>query len=166
MVRSMRELPKCLLPACSSQVKGGPRDITTIRMSGQPHRGLSPPPPPPARSGPPRGGPAGPRRNICARGMRISRTARRGFSHGSEEVAHIHGRDHRAVLLSISVAVVVPKISSARSDFGPLPALVHFRSFRSGGAIIAATRGPQVADRVVLPQRRFDMATGTVKWFN
>jgi CspA family cold shock protein len=35
----------------------------------------------------------------------------------------------------------------------------------SGGVIIAATRYPRSADPDV-PQRRYDMATGTVKWFN
>ncbi len=36
--------------------------------------------------------------------------------------------------------------------------------FRRG--IIAATRCPYSADAGVLPQRRYDMASGTVKWFN
>jgi CspA family cold shock protein len=35
-----------------------------------------------------------------------------------------------------------------------------------GGVIIAATRRPHGADSDVLPQRRYDMAAGTVKWFN
>ncbi|WP_234336274.1 cold-shock protein, partial [Streptomyces sp. NRRL S-1022] len=32
--------------------------------------------------------------------------------------------------------------------------------------IIAATRRPRGADADALPQRRYDMAAGTVKWFN
>jgi CspA family cold shock protein len=42
---------------------------------------------------------------------------------------------------------------------------LYFRSF-SGQGIIAATRRPYGTDTGVLPQRRHDMATGTVKWFN
>ncbi|WP_420707656.1 cold-shock protein, partial [Streptomyces sp. NRRL S-1022] len=42
---------------------------------------------------------------------------------------------------------------------------MYFRSF-PGGAIIAATRCPCSADADALPQRRYDMAAGTVKWFN
>jgi CspA family cold shock protein len=34
------------------------------------------------------------------------------------------------------------------------------------GVIIAATRCPRSADLDALPQRRNDMAAGTVKWFN
>jgi CspA family cold shock protein len=47
----------------------------------------------------------------------------------------------------------------------PLEALLYFRSF-SGGVIIAATWCPRRADPDALPRRRFDMAAGTVKWFN
>ncbi|MFD9339698.1 cold-shock protein, partial [Streptomyces sp. NPDC060028] len=36
----------------------------------------------------------------------------------------------------------------------------------SGRGIIAATRRPYRTDAGVLPQRRYDMAAGTVKWFN
>jgi CspA family cold shock protein len=46
-----------------------------------------------------------------------------------------------------------------------LEALLCIRSF-PGGVIIAATRGPRSADPDALPQRRNDMAAGTVKWFN
>src|SRR3954470_2926459 len=35
-----------------------------------------------------------------------------------------------------------------------------------GGVIITATQCPRSADSDVLPQRRYDMAAGTVKWFN
>ncbi|WP_346346697.1 cold shock domain-containing protein, partial [Streptomyces sp. SID161] len=31
---------------------------------------------------------------------------------------------------------------------------------------MAATRRPRSADADALPRRRYDMATGTVKWFN
>ena len=42
---------------------------------------------------------------------------------------------------------------------------MYFRSF-PGGVIIAATRCSHSADADVLPQRRYEMAAGTVKWFN
>jgi CspA family cold shock protein len=35
-----------------------------------------------------------------------------------------------------------------------------------GGVIIAATWRPRSADADALPRRRYDMAAGTVKWFN
>jgi CspA family cold shock protein len=44
--------------------------------------------------------------------------------------------------------------------------VLYFRSFFSGQGIIAATRYPRTAGSGVLPQRRYDMASGTVKWFN
>jgi CspA family cold shock protein len=41
---------------------------------------------------------------------------------------------------------------------------LYFRSF-PGGVIIAATR-VRAADADALPQRRYGMTAGTVKWFN
>jgi CspA family cold shock protein len=71
----------------------------------------------------------------------------------------------RTVLRLISVAVVVPKISSAFAATGGESTRVCPGLF-PGGAIIAATRSPHSAGSGVLPRRRYDMATGTVKWFN
>ena len=70
------------------------------------------------------------------------------------------------MLLSISVAVVVPKnFKRLRRHFQPLAAFSYGRSF-SGRGIIAATRHPCIAGPGVLPKRRYDVASGTVKWFN
>lgn len=43
--------------------------------------------------------------------------------------------------------------------------VLYFRSF-SGQGIIAATRHPYGTEAGALPQGRYDMAVGTVKWFN
>jgi CspA family cold shock protein len=77
--------------------------------------------------------------------------------------AHI---ERRTVLLSFSVAVVVPETSIA-----PGRPLRHRKrlcisGLFPGGLIIAATRCPHKADVDALPRRRNDMAAGTVKWFN
>ena len=69
------------------------------------------------------------------------------------------------MLLSISVAVVVPKNFKRPRYCQPLAAFSYGWSFSRRG-IIAATRYPCIAASGVLPKRRYDMASGTVKWFN
>jgi CspA family cold shock protein len=70
------------------------------------------------------------------------------------------------MLLSITVAVVVPKnFKRLSSAFSAAGGVSYCRSF-SGRGIIAATRYPCTAGPGVLPKRRYDMASGTVKWFN
>ena len=71
-----------------------------------------------------------------------------------------------SVLLLISVAVVVPKDFKCSSPAHvPVGALLYFRCFSGRGNHRGDTESAQCGLRA-LPRRRYDMATGTVKWFN
>jgi CspA family cold shock protein len=58
-----------------------------------------------------------------------------------------------------------PNFKCSQLASGSLEALLSAGLF-PGGVIIAATRCPCSAGADALPQRRNDMAAGTVKWFN
>jgi CspA family cold shock protein len=70
------------------------------------------------------------------------------------------------MLLSISVAVVVPKNFKWSHPTPVGGGASVFPVIFPGGVIIAATPNSRSVDSDVLPQRRYDMASGTVKWFN
>jgi cold shock protein len=91
--------------------------------------------------------------NIYDREVRVQRVTRGVFFPQPTERNYLTYTGRYLVLLSISVAVVVPKTFSYRRSF-------------SGRSLIAATRYPRIVGPGVLPQRRYDVASGTVKWFN
>ncbi|MFC8715283.1 hypothetical protein ACFUCQ_36060 [Streptomyces sp. NPDC057197] len=94
------------------------------------------------------------RTNICIRETRFHRNLHIALLPKRLERNHSPHASRFDVLLSMSVAVVVPKNSGAfQPAFAPLKKSWQFRSLPVG-AIIAATRCPHGADSAALLRRR------------